>query len=234
MDDDAAGCILVPSRGSIVGRLLGSPEFRLPVVLMDRPVNGIVLPCVCSNNYEGGLQAMEHLIGLGHRRIIFFARPHLDLWSVSERYRAYQDAMSRCGEQPQPPFLVGGGREMSSYEAYLHKDDSEIQPLVELLKTPERPTAIFAVNDWMAMKAQQAIQLAGLRNPEDVSLVGFDDLDIAQYQTPPLTTVAQNAALMGAEAARRLITRIDGEESESIFTLIPTHLVVRGSTAPLA
>jgi DNA-binding LacI/PurR family transcriptional regulator len=231
-DDGAAGCILVPSRSGIVGRLLASPDFRLPVVLMDRPVNGVVLPCVCSNNYEGGLQAMEHLIGLGHRRIIFFARPHLDLWSVSERYRAYQDTMVRYDMQPQAPFLVGGNGEMSSYEAYLQEDETEIQPLVQLLKSPNRPTAIFAVNDWMALKAQQAIVLAGLRNPEDVSLVGFDDLDIAQYQTPPLTTVAQNAARMGAEAARRLITRIEGDENESILTLIPTHLVIRGSTAP--
>lgn len=232
LDDGAAGCILVPARGGTAGRLLASPEFRLPVVLMDRPVNGVVLPCVCSNNYEGGLQVMEHLIGLGHRRIIFFARPHLDLWSVSERYRAYQDVMSRYGEQPQPPFLVGGYSEMSSYEAYIKADPGEIEPLVNLLKSPARPTAIFAVNDWMALKAQQAIQLAGLRNPDDVSLVGFDDLDIAQYQTPPLTTVAQNSALMGAEAARRLITRMEGEENESILTLIPTQLVVRGSTAP--
>lgn len=231
-DHGALGCILVPSRGGTTGRLLASSELKLPLVLMDRPVNGIVLPCICSNNYEGGLQAMEHLMGLGHRRIIFFARPHLDLWSVSERYRAYKDVMSRYDAEPRPPILVGGSGEMSSYEAYLEQDLAEIQPLVELLKSPERPTAIFAVNDWMALKAQQAILLAGLRNPEDVSLIGFDDLDIAQYQTPPLTTVAQNSTSMGAEAARRLIARIEGEENESILTLIPTHLVIRGSTAP--
>jgi GntR family transcriptional regulator of arabinose operon len=233
IDDGALGCILVPSRGNTAGRLLISPGFKLPVVLMDRPTTGVVLPCVCSHNYEGGLQAMEHLIGLGHRHIIFLARPHLDLWSVSERYRAYQDSLRRYDAQPQPPFLVGGNTEMSSYEAYLQEDDAEILPLVDLLKSPQRPTAIFAVNDWMALKAQRAILLAGLRNPEDVSLVGFDDLDIAQFQSPPLTTVAQNSSLMGAEAARRLITRLEGEEDQSILTLIPTRLVVRASTAPL-
>jgi GntR family transcriptional regulator, arabinose operon transcriptional repressor len=232
MDDGALGCILVPSQGKITGRLLTSPEFNLPVVLMDRPMNGIILPCVTSNNYEGGLQAMEHLIGLGHRRIIFFARPHLNLWTVSERYRAYRDMMHRHDSQPEPPLLVGGSGEMSSYEAYLENNDAEIQPLVELLKSTRRPTAIFAVNDWMALKVQRAIMLAGLRNPHDVSVVGFDDLDIAQYQSPPLTTVAQNSALMGAEAARRLITRLEGAENEGILTLVPTRLVVRGSTAP--
>ena len=82
------------------------------------------------------------------------------------------------------------------------------------------------------MKAQRAIHLAGLRNPKDVSLVGFDDLDITQYQSPPLTTIAQNPASIGAEAARRLITLIEGEQSAGILTLVPTRLVVRGSTAP--
>ncbi len=230
--DGASGCILVPAHGGVAGRLLASADFRLPIVLMDRPINGVVLPCVSSNNYEGGIQAMEHLISLGHRQIIFLARPHLDLWPVSERYRAYQDMMRSIQAQPQPPLLIGGDREMSSYEAYLHPDDSEIQPLVDLLKSPQRPTAIFAVNDWIALKAQRAIALAGLRNPEDVSLIGFDDLDIAQFQTPPLTTIAQNAASIGAEAARRLITLIEGEQSDSILTLVPTRLVVRGSTAP--
>ncbi len=232
MRDGASGCILVLSRGSTAAHLLTSGEFRLPIVLMDRPLNGTVLPCVISNNYEGGRQAMEHLVELGHRRIIFLARPHLDLFPVAERYRAYQDTMRRVDAEPQPPFLIGGGTEISSYEAYLQQDDTETQPLIQLLRSSKRPTAIFAVNDWMAMKAQRAIMLAGLRVPEDVSLVGFDDLDIAQYQTPPLTTVAQNPELIGAEAARRLITIIEGEQPANIMTLIPTHLVVRGSTAP--
>lgn len=232
MDDGAAGCILVPSRGPTAGRLLATSGFNLPVVLMDFPLNGVVLPCVTSNNYEGGTLAMEHLTSLGHRRILFFARPHLDLWSVSERYRAYKDVMSRVDAPPIAPFLVGGAREMSSYEAYMDEETAETHELVELLSKPDRPTAIFAVNDWMALKARKAIQIVGLQVPGDISLVGFDDLDIAQYQTPPLTTVAQNSAAIGAEAARRLIARIEGEENDSILTLVPTHLIVRGSTAP--
>jgi GntR family transcriptional regulator of arabinose operon len=232
IDEDAAGCILVPVRGTTHGRLLASGSVKMPIVLMDRPINGLVLPCVLSNNYMGGLQAMDHLIGLGHRRILFVARPHLDLWSVSERYRAYQDAMQRIGETPEPPFLIGSNAEMSSYEAYLSQGDDEIMPLVERLRRDRSLTAIFAVNDWLAIKVQRAINLAGLDNPADISLIGFDDLDIAQYQTPPLTTIAQNAALMGAEAARRLITLIEGEQNQNILTLLPTQLIERQSTAP--
>jgi DNA-binding LacI/PurR family transcriptional regulator len=234
IDENASGCILVPSHGPMRAHLLASSEVRLPIVLMDRPINGLVLPCVTSNNYEGGLQAVEHLLELGHRRIVFVARPHLDLWPVAERYRAYEDALRRQGLTPRPPFLVGEDREMSSYEAYLEQDDREMQPLVDLLKSPERPTAIFAVNDWLAIKCQRAIIRAGLQTPGDVSLVGFDDLDIAQYQNPPLTTVAQNAASIGAEAARRLITLIEGEANDSIVTLIPTRLIVRQSAATRA
>jgi DNA-binding LacI/PurR family transcriptional regulator len=121
---------------------------------------------------------------------------------------------------------------MSAYEAYLSSDSSEIEPLMAYLKTAACPTAIFAVNDWMALKVQRAIAAVGLKNPQDISVVGFDDLDIAQYQNPPLTTVAQDAHLIGAEAARRLITLMEGDASREILTLLPTTLIVRGSTAP--
>jgi GntR family transcriptional regulator of arabinose operon len=226
------GIILVPVRGALQNRVLTSGEINVPIVLMDRPVNGVVLPCVSSNNYAGGLQAMNHLIALGHRRILFVARPHMDLWSVSERYRAYQDALHLQGLDPEPPFLIGGDAEMSSYEAYATADSAEIAPLIHRLKSKTRPTAIFAVNDWMAVRVQRAIADAGLQNPQDVSVVGFDDLDIAQYQTPPLTTIAQNGQLMGAEAARRLITLMEGDANREILTLLPTTFVERSSTAP--
>jgi GntR family transcriptional regulator of arabinose operon len=226
------GIILVPVRGSSLNRTLVTANTNIPVVLMDRPINGVVLPCISSNNYAGGLQAMNHLIQLGHRRILFVARPHLDLWSVSERFRAYQDALRLQNVEPQSPFLIGGDTEMSSYEAHLSHDDSEIEPLVEHLKTDARPTAIFAVNDWIALKVQRAIALAGLQNPQDISVIGFDNLDIAQYQNPPLTTIAQDAALMGAEAARRLITLMEGDSNREILTLLPTQLIERASTAP--
>ena len=230
VDDDVRGIILVPVRGSLQGRKLASHKLGVPVVQMDRPLNGIVLPCVASNNYMGGLQAMNHLLERGHRNILFVARPHLDLWSVSERYRAYQDSLWRTGAEPKPPLLIGGDTELSSYEAYLQQNDDEIAPLIECLKKPDRPTAIFAVNDWMALKVYRAAELLGLRIPDDLSLVGYDDLDIAQYQKPPLTTVRQNANQMGAEAARRLLALIEGEEVMEILTLVPTIFVERGTT----
>jgi len=232
IDEGVSGVILVPVRGTLRDRALTDNTLDVPVVLMDRPLNGVVLPCVCSNNYAGGVQAMQHLTSLGHRDILFVARPHMDLWSVSERYRAYQDVMQLSGLEPHPPFLVGTDREMSSYEAYLSEDDTEIQPMVDHFRSDKCPTAIFAVNDWIALKVQRAIDLAGLKTPSDISLIGFDNLDIAQFQSPPLTTIAQDPSLMGAEAARRLITLLEGEEAREIVTLLPTKLIQRESTAP--
>ncbi len=230
VESGICGFLLVPAKGDGTGRFPAAAGYSVPTVLMDRPINGLSLPCVTSNNYEGGRQAMQHLLDLGHRRIIFLARPHMDLWPVSERYRAYQDALKIAGIEPSPALLIGTEHEMSSREAYIQKDNEEIAPLLELLQGPHRPTAIFAVNDWMAMRALHAAAHLQLRVPDDLSLVGFDNLDITEYINPPLTTVAQDAALMGAEAAQRLVAIIEGQPAHNIVTLLPTYLIVRSST----
>lgn len=231
-NDGVCGCILWAVKGAAAKRSISKLVGELPMVLIDRPVEGLPLPCVTSNNYAGAIQAMKHLIGLGHRQIAFVARPHMELWTVSERLRAYQDAMRMAGEEPLPPILLGDEKELSSFSAYLTSDDHSLNPLIDVLRGANRPTAIFAVNDWMAMRVLRAANHAGLRVPEDLSLVGFDNLDIVDYLTPPLTTIAQNAELVGAEAARRLLALLDGEVSEEVMTLLPTRLIVRKSTAP--
>lgn len=226
------GFLIWPAKGGGGGRILTDVRFNLPVVLLDRPIPGLALPCVTSNNHAGGLQAMRHLLDLGHRRIVFLARPHLDLWPVAERLRAYEDAMRTAGLEPLPPFFLESTYELSWAEAYTYNDDEKLSPIVDLLSRPDRPTAIFAVNDWMAFKVLRAAALAGLRVPHDLSLVGFDNMDMVDLVDPPLTTVAQDAGLMGSEAARRLLAMIEGESAQEIMTLLPTRLVVRGSTAP--
>ncbi len=229
-DEGVCGCILWAVKGAAKPRAIAKLVGELPMVLIDRPVEGLPLPCVTSNNYAGAIQAMKHLIELGHRRIAFVARPHMILWTVAERLRAYQDAMRSIGQEPLPPILLGDEKELSSFTAYLNSDDHSLKPLVELLSGANRPSAIFAVNDWMAMRVLRAAKHAGLHVPNDLSVVGFDNLDIVDYLTPPLTTIAQNAELMGAEAARRLLALLDGEVSEDVLTLLPTRLIVRQST----
>jgi GntR family transcriptional regulator of arabinose operon len=234
MEEGVCGFLMWPTKGGASGRFLTDSHFNLPVVLMDRPIAGLALPCVTSNNHAGGLQAMHHLLGLGHKRIVFLARPHLDLFPVAERLRAYEDAMRTAGLQPLPPFFVNAPSEISWTEAYIQTDDEKQGVLVEFLSRSDRPTAIFAVNDWMAFKVLRAAAQAGLSIPHDLSVVGFDNIDMVDYVVPPLTTVAQDVALIGAEAARRLLSMINGEVSQEILTLLPTHLVLRGSTAPPA
>jgi GntR family transcriptional regulator of arabinose operon len=233
VDDGVCGCILWGVKGSSGGRYLSQIVGKFPVVLIDRTLEGLRLPCVTSNNYAGGMQVMKHLLDLGHKRIVFLARPHIPLWTISERLRAYQDAMRGAGFDPLPPILIGDEKELSSFNAYLTSDDQTLESLTDLLRTKQRPTAIFAANDWMAIRALRAAKYAGLRVPDDLSLVGFDNVDIVDYLTPPLTTIAQNAELMGAEAARRLLALTEGEPSEDVLTLLPTRLILRQSTARL-
>ncbi len=231
--EGAVGFLIWPAMGDAKGRFLAEPQnCSVPAVLMDRPIPGLALPCVSSRNYMGGRLAVEHLLELGHRRIAFLARPHLELWPVAERLRAYQDAMREAGVEPLPPLLIGAPRELSAYEAYTQINTDEISRIAEILKRPDRPTAIFAMNDWMALKALHAAERVGLRVPDDLSLVGFDNLELAEHLDPPLTTVAQDPMMIGAEAARRLVALINGESVGDVMTLIPTRLVVRASTAP--
>lgn len=233
-DDGIHGCVIWAVKGTDNLGFLSQLSKSVPIVLLDRPVPRLHLPCVTSNNYAGGLQAMEYLISLGHRQIAFLARPHLDLWTVAERYRAYCDALRNIGETPAEPILIGNDQELSSYNAYLTNDEASLEPLIARLKRPDRPTAIFAVNDWMAIRILRATATAGISVPDELSLVGFDDLDVSKSLTPPLTTVAQDTDMLGAEAARRLLTLIEGEATQEILTMLPTRLIVRGSTAAIA
>lgn len=231
-EDGVRGYIIRPVQSSRDDRLITRIASATPTVLLDRPVPTLHVPCITSHNYAGAMEAMQHLLSLGHRHITFVARPHLTLWTVAERYRAYGDAMRDAGHTPLPTILIGSDEELNTYNAYAHDDDNSLAPLVARLQAPDRPTAIFAVNDWMAIRTLRAATAAGLRVPEDLSLVGFDDLEVSRALVPPLTTVAQNGDLLGAEAAYRLLNLLDGVPSYEVLTLLPTRLIVRGSTAP--
>lgn len=234
--DGVAGLLLWPALGNSAHRALMDPHCNAPAVLMDRPIPGLTLPCVSSNNHRGGLQAVHHLLELGHRRIAFLSTPHLDLWPIAERHRAYEDAMRSAGLEPLAPIIIGSREEFKVYAehlSYLAAYRDEIDAVAQLLATPDRPTAIFAMNDLMAFIIIRAAALAGVRVPDELSIVGFDNLALAEHINPPLTTISQDPMGIGKEAARRLLALIAGEPAQDIWTLLPTHLVARGSTAPV-
>jgi DNA-binding LacI/PurR family transcriptional regulator len=201
---------------------------------MDRPIPGLEYPCIAAEHYRGACAAAEHLIKLGHRDIAFVSRPHLQLWPIAERLHGYEDTMRAAGLTPRPPMLVGTEQELSpryAQQSYAQARGDEISQLCDLLTQKGRPTALFAMNDLMALQVLRAATLASLRVPDDLSLVGFDDMEIVSHIDPPLTTVAQDPFSIGAEAARCLLDMINRGRVWSQLISLPVQLIVRQSTA---
>jgi LacI family xylobiose transport system transcriptional regulator len=178
------------------------------------------VPSVGSADWNGGYQATRHLIDLGHRRIGIITGPG-DMMASTARLSGYRAALDSAG-LPVDLQLVRSGE--------FHHSDGLVEGRA-LLSLPEPPTAIFASSDLYALGVYEAARSLGLAIPEDLSVVGYDDLSIAQWAGPPLTTIHVPLVAM-AEQAVRLVMRM-AEEPELAFSRIDidTTLVVRGSTA---
>jgi LacI family transcriptional regulator len=175
---------------------------------------------VSAANAAGATQAVKHLLALGHRRIGAITGPTGWL-APEERRTGYHAALASAGIMPDPAleiptdFQVEGGVEAAG----------------RLLDAAEPPTAIFAFNDNLAIGAMHAARVRGLRIPEDISIVGFDDIEWAQHVTPALTTVRQPLAEMGRMAVSLLTRLLDGQSFEALHVELATRFIVRGSTA---
>ena len=179
------------------------------------------IPSVSAAHTSGAHLAMAHLLELGHRRIASITGPRG--WVATEdRRRGYHAALAAAGILPSPEleveadFEIGGG----------------IDAAGSLLDLPEPPTAIFAFNDNIAIGTIQAARARGVRVPEDLSVVGFDDIEHATIVTPALTTVRQPLAEMGRTAVSLLIRLLERQSFETLRVELGTRLVVRESTAP--
>jgi LacI family transcriptional regulator len=201
------------------------------VVLIDRNIPGIRADAVMSDHYEGGRQVVRHLIDQGYQNIVYLAREPVQLQSIAERLRGYQNAMTESGLLPRAPFIVGGPIELGYVQdqkaSTLH-EKLVVEKITNFLCSPERPEAIVAMNDLVAMLVFEAAEQAGLKIPNDLSIVGFDDLDCACNMD--LTTMAQRPFEIGSEAARLLLGRIRGNNEPAKQVLLPTQLVIRGSS----
>ncbi|MFJ8955108.1 LacI family DNA-binding transcriptional regulator [Streptomyces sp. NPDC102381] len=191
----------------------------LPVVVVDPRRLDVELPRVVVDNYEGVRTGTQHLLDLGHRRIAYI-RGEDDHESTERRYRGYADAMSLAGMAPDPALVVS-----SSFSV-----TGGLHAATELLTT-QRPTAIVTGADPIAVGALDAARALDLRVPEDVSIVGFDDLPEAAHSAPPLTTVRQPLYDMGRAATRALSSLIAGQPLATDDIRLPTSLVVRATTA---
>jgi DNA-binding LacI/PurR family transcriptional regulator len=193
----------------------------IPVVVIDPAEEpGPDIRSVGTTNWQGGLTATRHLIELGHRRIAAIAGP-AGFWSSQARLDGYRAAMFGAGLAVDDRFVcrdmftVKGGRRQAAH----------------LLSLTDRPTAIVAANDNQAFGVLQALRDLGLRAPEDLSLVGFDDVAFAAWAAPPLTTVKQPLAAMAATAFRMLRASGSGA-AQAHHVELATTLVIRESTAP--
>jgi len=165
--------------------------------------------------------AFDHLLGLGHRRIAIIAGRKG--WVASEeRVNGYQAALAGAGVLATPALVMRGNFEMADGHKAAHR----------LLALDEPPTAIFASNDNMAVGALRAAAERNLRVPADLSVVGFDDSELARVVTPNLTTVRQPLEEMGRMAVSLLTRLIDGQSVETLRVELATRLVIRQSTAP--
>ena len=217
----AAGVLWVPATGDPepAHRLV---EYGLPVVMMDRVLEGIRVPAVVADNYRGGFLATEHLIALGHRRIGCIARPVL-LSHSQERIQGYQAALEKHGIPLDDRLIAAGGYRLENgYEAIQY-----------LLGLDQPPTAVFTYNDIMAIGAIRALRERGLHVPRDFSVVGYDDIPDAAYSCPALTTVRQAKYEMGLKGIELLLRIMDGEiVSPQTETRVAVELVVRETTGP--
>lgn len=207
-----------------------SPEQRtqlsargIPLVVLDPTgIPSDELPSVGATNWSGGLTATRHLLELGHRRIGVITGPP---WALNSRARldGYRTALETAGIALDESLVRGGAFEIVNGATYA----------AELLALPDPPTAIFALNDGLAIGVYHAASLAGLRIPDDLSVVGFDNYNLDEWLVPPLTTVHQPLEEMGAAAARMVIDlALDTAAPPTSRLELATKLIVRASTAP--
>ncbi len=196
---------------------------RLHAVLIDC-LSEAEMPVVSVDNFRAGYLAAEHLIALGHRRIAHLAGSDT-LWIARQRVDGYLQALADHGLDYQRVMVARTGRWDS---------EAGYQVMSELLADGERPTAIFAASDLMAIGAYRAIAEAGLRVPDDLSVIGFDDIPPAAYTLPPLTTIRQPFESIALTAVSLLLDLFAGNSpAESQCTLAP-ELIVRQSTAEVS
>lgn len=215
--EGVAGIIFAPSSDE-VEEYAPLVDAHVPLVAIDRVPAGLRVDSVQVANRHGAAAAVSHLIGLGHRRIGFIGGPR-HLSTASERRAGYLEALEAVGISPAEALIEHGDfRQSGGYAA-----------MQALLQRAEAPTAVFVVNNLMTLGALEAIHAHGLRIPDEIAVVGFDDMAWATSLQPPLTAVAQPTYEMGAAAARLLLARLAQPERPAEHLVLETRLMVRAS-----
>lgn len=194
----------------------------VPMVLLTRHEPSLVVDCVRVDDVDGGYRATAFLIGLGHRRIAFIGGP-ADQHETRDRFAGYEKALQSHGLAHHPDWIWPGG--------FSEDDGRRAAEAMVQLPDEARPTAVFAANDRMAIGFIYRLKELGLSVPQQVSVIGYDDIEPCQYVVPRLTTIRQPTHAMGARAAELLIRKLRGEPSRPKEIILKTELVVRDSCA---
>jgi LacI family transcriptional regulator len=196
--------------------------YGMPVVVLDRIVTGVRAPSVIADNFRGGYLATQHLIALRHRVIGCITRP-TELKHSTERIRGYRAAMKESHLDVDESLLMGGGFRM---------EDGRVTARQLIQKEP-RPTAIFTYNDFMAIGALRAAYELGLKVPDEISIVGFDDIPQSAFTCPALTTISQPKLEMGRAGVSLLLEEMkEPMLSSTPASPLPVKLIIRESTGP--
>jgi len=194
----------------------------VPIVMMDWAPFGAANDVIQDNALLGGVMATDYLISQGYQRIACITGP-LDKTTAVQRLDGYRQAMKMAGLPVLPGYEVMGDFEFSS----------GLPAMEKLLSLPQRPQAVFASNDAMAVGVYQALYKEGLRVPQDIAVIGYDDIHLAQFMTPPLTTIHQPKDSLGELAIDALLHRLKEPGAEPQVLVLTPELVVRGSVGSL-
>lgn len=195
-------------------------RYQLPVVMANEFASEMSLPTVHIDNLTAAFVAVNHLLKLGHQRIACIAGPD-SMPLCRYRTQGYIQALRRSNLPVDPACIIRGDFSFAT----------GAQALTQLMSLPQPPQALFCHSDVLALGAMSQANRLGLRVPEDVSIVGFDDIEMARYCDPPLTTIAQPRYQIGCEATQMLLEAFQGKQVNSGSRLLESELVIRGSTA---
>ncbi|MGL6002560.1 MAG: substrate-binding domain-containing protein [Plesiomonas sp.] len=193
---------------------------KIPLVMMDWGPQGAQADLIRDNSEYGGYLATRHLLAQGHRQIAIITGP-LDKHPSLGRLQGYLRALNEAGITPDPAYQVEGDFDFSG----------GLCGMTQLLSCNPRPTAVFCGNDVMAVGAYQVLHYAGLQVPEDVSVMGYDDIELARYLSPPLTTVHQPKEDLGQLAVDTLLARLHDRNRDPAVIMLEPSLVRRASVA---
>lgn len=216
-----AGLILIPSEHGMINTITDLQSGDVPVVCLDRRPEHWTGDSVTANNTEGVFAATTHLIKLGHRSIAMIIGS-LHLTNAVARLEGFHAALRKAKLEVNQEYIQEGRFDrLSGYEK-----------MRILLQQRPLPTAVVCGNDLIALGVFSALREAGLRCPQDVSVVGFDDIELSELTEPSLTTVFQPGYQMGAQGAALLLKRLRGSRDPAQNIVLPTELKVRHSVAP--